>query len=612
MLELKKIYSDGMILQRETENLIQGKADAGAYVSIFISDKDEMLFSGGTAADDNGFWCISLPRFGGGYRKYVLTAECGNEKVTVNDILFGEVFHISGQSNMELPLNRTRDPFVKAKIGGDSPYIREFRAEIKSCFDPDADSYDFAGGKWTSAADDKNLEMSAAGYYFAEDIHDRLDMPVGLVNTSAGGAALEGFMPYDMIRGYEIHNDFLDEAAKEGYIENTSAEDVKREKEWTDALGNEDFGLVPSDDMKTCNVPCSIHEIDGMGEFSGRIWFFKKFNIPDNICLDDAELILGTITDSDTAYINGVKVGETGYMYPPRYYSIPDGVLKRGENILAVRMEIKGGWGGFTKGKRYCIRLGRRTVELSGQWKYAVAARAEKLKGGVFFQGLPFALYSCMTVPVLPIKFRAMLWYQGETNCGRAYIYKKMFSDFVKYYRRECGYEIPVIFTQLCNFTNGGDTTSSWAKFRLAQLECLDVPKTAMAVTIDVGEENDLHPINKRAVGKRLAECAGYLIYGDENTFVRCVNAAYSDGKIKLTFDKGIHLATALPRYFEAVYNDRAVSCSAVQTGFSEITLDCAEKPESVRYAYLNNPANPDLLDIKLEPVSPFEIRLAD
>ncbi len=620
MLELKKIFSDGAVFQQNTENEISGSADAGKEIRLSLFKNESEIFSVCVLSDNDGRWNAVLPPANGGKKPYKLHIECGGDMVEVNDIYFGELFHISGQSNMELPLRRTLDPLKEAPVLEDYHYIREFRAAICCCFSKEAAYDDFAGGSWRSAEGERKLDISAAGYYFAAEIFKRLDVPIGLVNTSAGGAAVESFMPYAMVRKYEIHNEFLEKATRENYMQNMISGVEKREREWTESLGNENFGLKPSDNMKSCIVPCLTNELEGLESFSGRIFFFREFFIPDDFPLSGAELILGTITDSDSVYINGVKTGETGYMYPPRYYPLPEGVLKRGINTAAVRIDVKNGCGGFTKGKRYCLKSGSRIIELSGRWKYAVASEAEAFKESSFVQDRPIALYSKLMAPAMKLKYRALVWYQGETNCGRAHIYKQMFSDFIDFYRGECGYEIPVIFTQLCNYEGmcGSEGSRSWAALRNAQLECLEISSTAMAVTADLGEYNDLHPKNKRDVGKRLAYCAGGLLYGDDTVFVRCTgaSAAVLEDKtvITLSFDGPAFLKNGKTGAFEIVFEDGVYGCAEQDSEKCSDTLRiCCNhcgKPKYVWYAQSNNPAELDLYDLTLKPLSPFEISI--
>ena len=620
MLTLKKLFSDGMIFQRDTENTISGKADAGAKISLYLLKDGGEVFSDKTTADSDGCWKIILPPIKGSKVPYSMCVECGEDKLTVKDIYSGELFLMSGQSNMELPMSRTYYPFEDAAPHTDYPLIHEFRAPIVNCFTIGERHDDFTGGEWKSAVGGNILPMSATGYYFAAEIFKRLDIPVGLVNISAGGAAVESFMPYDMIKKYKIHDEFLAEATKENYIENTQKADIAREGEWSKALGTNDFGLVPSDDMAACIVPCSTEDISELKGFSGRLYFFREFELPDDFPQTDAMLILGTITDSDISYINGVKVGETGYLYPPRYYHVPDGVLKKGKNTVAVRVDIRNGLGGFTKGKRYCLKSGNRIIDLSGEWRYAVAKRSEPIKPSVFFQGNPLALYANMAAPSFGIKYRAMVWYQGESNGGRSEYYKQMFTEFVEMYRKECGCELPVIYTQLVNFEGmcEHDPSQSWASFRKAQLDCLEIPDTAMAVTADIGEYNDLHPKNKRDIGKRLAYCAGGLLYGDKTIFARCTKASASenDGRtdITLTFDTGVYLQYADASAFEAVFEDGTFRCETDGTEHCSETLNMSVphtgKLIKVRYAWRNNPYMFNLFDLEMKHVSPFEITL--
>ncbi len=619
MLKLNSVFSNGMIFQRDTQNNVYGIADAGEKTELRLIQGGKEIFRGEGEAGADGHFRISIPPCPGSTEPYEIKVSCGNESTEIHDVYSGELFNISGQSNMELPVSRTRYPFSEPAVLKENPLIREFRVPIVSCFTPGEVSYDFPeGGAWKNAVGDNIADMSAAGYYFATDIFERLGIPVGLVNTSAGGAAVEGFMPYDMIREYGIDDEFLDEATKPGYIERRTEFDTTALQNWFDSLGTEDFGLVGSDDMKECVVPCTTDDIGELNGFSGRLFFFREFTVPESFPLDGAELIMGTVTDSDTMYINGVKVGETTYKYPPRYYPVGSGILRKGKNTIAVRVEITNGIGGFNKDKKYCLKNGCREIALSGKWKYAVAKRAERLEPGVFFQSKPLALYSTMFAPAVMLKYKALLWYQGESNVWAADHYKQMFTDFIKFYRRSIGYDIPVIFTQLCSFkgmAGENEISDGWARLRNAQLGCLETEKTAMAVIFDIGEYNDLHPKNKYGVGKRLAYYAGGVVYGDEVVFVRCRNAEQKDDTIVLTFDGEVFLKNADESQFEAVFEDGTTEKlipAANETCGDTVLLKCGHsgKIKAVRYAWDNAPEILNLYDLMLVPISTFEITL--
>ena len=224
MFTLDPVYSDGMVLQRDVENMIRGRADAGAEVTLTACGG-----SYSAAADEKGRFEIALPAQPACQEPCEFTLSCGGEARIIRDMLFGDVFHITGQSNMELPIRRTYDPFSDVFRKPDCPMIREFRAPVDNCFDPELELDSFTGGCWTRSDSEAALDMSAAGYFFAKTLYDDIKIPIGLVNTSAGGAPIEGRLPCRILREYGDYDEFLDKANQPDYIEKTMAEDMARE-----------------------------------------------------------------------------------------------------------------------------------------------------------------------------------------------------------------------------------------------------------------------------------------------------------------------------------------------------------------------------------------------
>ena len=517
MLYTDADISEGMIFQRDTDNPVTGGAEPLSEVRVRLVRDGKEVAAAAAFAGEDGRFRVMLPALPGGCEAYTLEVSSGSESLSFGDVLFGDVFHITGQSNMELPIYRIYDPLDPSKpFSGevrtpDCPYIREFRAPIVSCFDPDTDSDHWTQGEWFASDSPRAAEMSAVGYFFARRLFDSFGIPVGLVNTSAGGAAIEGFLPASELRALGGYDEFLDRVTVPGWQERTAREDALRSEAWFKALSQGD-GIAERvlagnySEGEQTDLPWQI------SGFSGRVWLWTEFTLPQDAPLEGAMLILGTLTDGDKCFINGVPVGETGYMYPPRYYPVEAGVLKKGLNRLAVRLDICGGQGGFTPGKRWCLKLSDgRLTDLSRGWHYAEAVSAEPLVPPAFFQGMPLALYGITFAPALHRNYKALVVYQGESNCGNAGHYRELFTRFVERYRSCCGYEIPVIFTQLPEY----GTVEAWDEMRRAQQECTAIPWTAMAVTLGLGELNDLHPINKWDVGHRLAACAEQLICGE-------------------------------------------------------------------------------------------------
>lgn len=613
MLKTDDIFSDGLILQQQTDNPVMGCANAGEKVGVALKKCGETIFSGEAVCTDDGRWRVEIPPQEAGKTPYELLVTSGSEAILIGNVLFGDVFHIAGQSNMELPMYRTYDPFSDELERPDNPYIREFRVPVMPCFDKDTEEKVFEGGSWVSSNEDYTLDMSAAGYYFAKTLFEKLDIPIGLVNTSVGGAPIEGMLPYRITKDHPQCRDFLKTATEPGYLESITAESEKNDNDWLDEVSQRDKigelilkGEEP-ENKRTVVIPTDINDIEGFDGFSGRLWFWKTFTIDDDTDIDNAMLILGTLTDADAAYINGVYVGTTDYMYPPRYYRIGHGVLKRGENRVALWLNVKNANGGFTVGKRYCVKCADKVIDLAGEWSFAEAVRMPKQKPVTYLPGLPLCIYGRTFAPAFSHKYKGMVMYQGESNAGHPETYRELFTTFVDFYRQKLGWEIPIITTQLCNFSFVED--DGWCALRQAQLECTELDSTAMAVTIDIGEYNDLHPINKAEVGRRLALCAEKLIYEKTDAKpARCVKAEQSGRDIALTFSEEVRLEAEDAKYFEVSFDGESFVRASAKRSDEKIIVSAPEDGtvQAVRYLWVNSPDAPELFTSDGLPVSPF------
>ncbi|MGN1101466.1 MAG: sialate O-acetylesterase, partial [Huintestinicola sp.] len=361
---IMRFCGNHMIFQSGRKNTIFGHAPISEKVTLKITGiTEKTLFS---SADENGRWEIEIPAYPSSFNAFALEFSCGGQIITFEDVLFGELYHISGQSNMELPLNSTIDP-LNEDIPKGNIFIREFRVPVKCCFGKDEEYDDFLGGEWKTAVGDDLMEISAAGYYFAAELYRKYNVPVGLVNTSAGGSPVEARMPYSILSELGGYEEFLNRCTVPGYEENTAEADCLKYSQWSSKLDSEDKisdNIFEADSGFTkCSVPFYFRDEPALNGFCGRIWFKKTFEIPANAPLDNAVLILGAMIDADKVYINGKEAGSTDYMYPPRIYPLPQDILHSGENTVHICLEVRQGQGGFVKGKKYCLKLSDRIID---------------------------------------------------------------------------------------------------------------------------------------------------------------------------------------------------------------------------------------------------------
>ncbi len=352
---------------------------------------------------------------------------------------------------------------------------------------------------------------------------------------------------------------------------------------------------------------------------NGVVWFRKKINIADDIAGKNGLLILGRIVDADSVYVNGSFVGTVSYQYPPRRYEIPAGLLKKGENTIVVRVINSSGKGGFVPDKEYELVIGDSKIDLKGEWHYKQGAGMEPLAGQTFIRWKPLGLYNGMISPLINYGIKGVIWYQGESNAGRPMEYRELFPAMIADWRERFNQgDFPFLFVQLANYMEVKDkpSESNWALLRESQSKTLNVKNTGMAVTIDIGEWNDIHPLNKKDVGERLAFAAQKIAYNNKNIVYSgpvYESMVVNGNKIELTFSevgsglifKGDNEQGA----FAICGSDKKfVWAKALITGKDKIIVWCdnIENPVAVRYAWADNPAGVNLYNKEDLPASPF------
>jgi len=622
-LELFACFRDGAVLQRDKPVAVWGWAQPGSAVKVsFLGSAYESI------TDESGAWKVLLsPTPAGGPHEMIITAP--EEKIVIRDILCGDVYLASGQSNIELPLSRTLDR-LGAEVGKiNNPDIRQFRVPISYSFAGPQDR--ISGGSWMPATGDNVLGLGAIVHFFASALNEKYGVPIGIINTGVGGSPIEAWLSETYLRKAGGNEDDLDNCKDDSWVQKVMASEAARQNGWYERLKDDDKGFAEplwsdarcnDSDWKTAKVPFYFRNNYDLNAFHGSAWFRKTVVIPENADLDGVMLFLGAIIDADEVFINGQVSGKTEYMYPPRRYLVPAGVLRHGDNLISIRLLVNRGSGGFVAGKKYELRGKNWEVDLSGDWKYAIGAEVEELPQTTFFQYKPCGLFNAMFMPLVPYCFSGILWYQGESNTGRSGKYAEQFGELVLEWREALRVDLPVLYVQLPNFDDptGKMPVGEWAEMREAQRKGLSLSNTAMVVAIDAGEANDLHPQDKKTVGERLALCALSLVYGEKIEWSGpvCTSAVFEakEKRVKLSFSHiggGLVLRNAPSRYFEARSEGKAyVPVTATIEG-DILYLDCAcfsssSVPALVRYAGCNNPENPDLYNRAQLPASPFEI----
>jgi len=613
-VKLPRLISDGMVLQRDAPLKIWGWANPGEKVKVEFLGK---LYQ--TKADKRGNWKVLLPEIaaGGPYTMKV-------NKIEIKDILMGDVWLCSGQSNMELMVYRVLDLYQKEIEQTNNTNIRYFKPTIRT--DSQTPQNNFKEGTWLPATQENIMTFSSLSYLFGDQLYQKYKVPIGLINNAIGGSAIESWVSEDFMKSY-MDKWTAARAKADSILATRTAATPPVRFNFNQELAKKDpgIGLWSKADVDVTGWP----QISLPGYWSdkgidlrmGSIWFYKEFDMPDSLVRrKDAVLRLGRIIDSDSAFLNGTFVGTISYQYPPRIYKLPVGVLKPGQNKLMVRVICSGGKGGFVEDKPYEVRIGSHKIDLTGQWKYHIGASLKPAmgQGGDGGGTRPAGLYNSLTSPIIGYRLKGTIWFQGESNTGtKMKEYQQLFSDLLTGWRAKFNQpNMPFIFAQIANLgvPNKQPVESGMANVREAQRRTLELPNTGMAVTYDIGEWNDIHPLNKKEVARRLAMEAARVAYHDSSVISSgplYESMEISDNSIILTFKSvgsGLFTNSLLDGFQIAGSDGKFEWVNAVVISANEVKVWSRKvsNPAVVRYAWDDNPAYANLKNKEGLPASPF------
>lgn len=617
-VRLPRLIRDSMVLQRDVKINVWGWAAKGEKISIRFNNKTWKA-----AAGPDGKWLVQLPPMKAG-GPYTMQIDASNHLVLKN-ILIGDVWFCSGQSNMVHQLELHKETYAADIAKANYPQIRHFFIPTLSNLQGPAE--DLPAGNWQEANPKDVLQFSAVAYFFAKAIHEKYNVPIGLINASVGGTPIEAWTSEEGLKEFPLALARLQKNKDTAYVNETNraafASNARRpapnDRGLNGAVKWYDTSYVPRG-WRNIHIP-GYWEDQGVRDLDGIVWYRKEIEVPASMTGMPAKLYLGRIVDADVLYVNGVQAGNTTYQYPQRRYVLPAGLLRPGKNILVVRVINHFGKGGFVPDKPYAVLAGNQTIDLKGDWEYKVGDAFVPFQAGanaISLQNQPAALYNAMVAPVVNYSIRGMLWYQGESNTGNAAEYEKLLPALIADWRRSWKQgDLPFLYVQLPNFSDVQylPSQSSWAVLREGQLKTLSVPNTGMAVAIDLGEWNDIHPDNKKDVGLRLALAAQKVAYGEKNIVHSgpVFKSAQVDGnRIIVSFEqvgKGLQSIDGeeLSQFAIAGTDKKFVWASAKIEGDKVVVWN--EKitaPVYVRYAWADNPAGANLYNKEGLPASPF------
>jgi sialate O-acetylesterase len=617
-VRLPRLISDGMVLQRGTRVKVWGWAGRGEKVSVRFLDS---VYT--TSADSAGDWSIALAGLKAG-GPYEMRIEASNA-LTVKDIMVGEVWICSGQSNMELSVKRVQPIYEDEVADAQNPFIREFT--VPQTYDFNRAHQDLDSGSWQSTTPASVLQFSAVAYFFGKELYEKYKVPIGLINTSLGGSPIESWMSEDALKKFPAAYKEAERFKDASLIRKIEGDDRSRMEKWFALVRENDEGYkdpampwtspaLNASNWASMNIP-GYWLTTPLGRVNGVVWFRKEVTVPAAMAGVSAMLNLGRIVDADSVFVNGTFVGTTSYQYPPRRYEVPARVLKEGKNIIVVRVINQIGAGGFVPDKPYEIVAGGQTVDLKGDWQYRLGTSMPPLPGQTFIRWKPLGLYNAMIAPLLNYSVKGAIWYQGESNAGSPVEYRELLSSLIADWRQKWGEgDFPFLIVQLPNFMMARDkpSQSNWALLRESQLKTLSMPNTGLAVTIDVGEWNDIHPLDKKDVGKRLALAAQKVAYGDDHVVASgpiYQSMKVEGSKVILTFTNvggGLVAKGGILRSFAIAGTDTQFVWGDAKIEGDNVVVSSAAivNPVAVRYAWADNPADANLYNKEGLPASPF------
>ncbi len=617
-VRLSGIFGDHMVLQRNQPVPVWGWSSPNEKVTVQFNGQEKE-----TSADHKGNWHVTLdPLTAGGPFDFTVK---GRNRIVFHDVLIGEVWICSGQSNMEFELNSVINADEEMRAA-DYPEIRHIKIPHEVSNQP---KEDILPAQWENCSPVTAGNFTAVGYFFAREIIRRLHVPVGLINSSWGGTMSETWTSRE---AFEKSAEFKSMIARVPVKDFDAAVKERRNKleQQILSLGKNIRDSLPEDQWKNPDynsqawpkISVSViweSQSLGLADLDGTVWYRKEVSLGAGAVEKPITLSLGMIDDNDITYVNGTRVGSTKSYNTARTYLVPAGIFKPGKNVISVRVEDTGGGGGFY-GDSSVIELKTETgiIHIGDPWSFRIAKKLDN-GIGVSPNDFPCLLYNAMVHPLIPYGIRGVLWYQGEANATRAYQYRTAFPLLITDWRQQWHEgNFPFYFVQLASFNaaNGNSATgSTWAELREAQLKTLSLPATGMAVTIDIGESNDIHPKNKQDVGRRLAAIALKNIYGQNMEYS---GPAYQSmetrgNRIVLDFT---HKGTGLMvkdkygyiRRFEIAGPDRHFYYAKAFIQDNRVTVWAEEviNPQAVHYGWADDAGDANLYNLEGFPAVPF------
>ena len=615
-VKLALIFQSNMVLQRDKDFFIWGFADKGEEVTLNYNGNFYRSIPG-----NDGKWKIKLPAQSAG-GPFTIMVNGKDNAITLENVLFGDVWICGGQSNMQYTLDQIGyTPTDTAAIRNSN--IRLFTATIDMDFIP---KNDLAGGTWKQTNAETLKNFSATAYFFGKHLHDSINVPIGLISNNLGATSVETWMSGEALSKFPQFNNYYKTYLQpsRSFKEVTAAFE-KTKPQWEKNYylkgeGIEQKWYLPETDIshwKTMEIP-NWWEDKGLEDFDGAVWFRTTFDLPKDFNGQTFSLALHQIDDYDIVWVNGQKVGEGYGNQNWRNYQVAANILKPEGNVVVVRVFDVGGKGGIYTNPIWWNPL------LMGEWLYKTDYKIDASKFpkaqvvNVSAFSTPAILYNGNIAPITSLAVKGFIWYQGESNASRAAEYRQLFPALINDWRKQFNQgDLPFLYVQLANYMQESKTPgeSDWAELRDAQTAALKLPNTGMAVAIDIGEANDIHPKNKLDVGKRLALAALKVAY---NQNVISIGPTYKSMEVKgdriiIHYSSSTDDLVTRDKYgyvsgFAIAGSDNKFHWAKAYIKDNTVVVysDQVQKPTAVRYAWADNPGNLDLFNTQALPAVPF------
>ena len=626
---MPKLFQSGMVVQRGKLIPVWGNADAGETVTVRFNKKEYQ-----TTADADGRWRVDLPKMKAG-GPYQLTV---NDQ-TIDNILVGDVWLLSGQSNIDVTIERVYPQYTQEIDNYENNEIRLFRVQNETSTHGVKEDIRHTNINWKPVNKQNAWLFSAAGYFLGKRMFQTNKVPQGIIVNSWGGTPIEAWISEDSLKAdYPMLIKKLQMYQNDNYVRAQMQANGAANQQWESILNQTDPGYADVAVDETSWQQIDQNNWTWRG--TGSVWLRQHITIDKEHAGKPARLLLGTLFDRDVTYLNGKQIGQTGYQYPPRRYDIPEGMLKEGDNVIAIRFINKFGAVHFIPEKPYMLCFGddrlsqnpmpKDVQPLSQLWKMKVGAEMPQCPSSdVSLQNLPTTLYNAVLYPLAPYAINGVVWYQGESNTGNPAPYADHLKKLMGSWRdRWNDQQMPFVIVQLANYDGRQQTgfprpitpqtepvNSGWAQLREAQRVVAKADaKAELAVINDLGETVDIHPLRKKEVAERIGLCFDKLLYNNKvKLSPEVVSTQVSDAAIQLTLDQPIQEGDLYT--FEVCNNGNNTYQNVPAVGKGNvITLLVPQASQAsalkIRYAWKDDPKQANVRSLSGLPMSSFELSI--